>query len=63
LALYDHPDALEQSLIRLAEKNLSNLFPHPLVVLYRYSHPPLIQRITAIRSRRTGRSTGIATDT
>lgn len=63
LTLYDHPEALEQSLVRLAEKNLSNLFPHPLVVLYRYSHPPLIQRITAIRARRTERNAGIATDT
>jgi STE24 endopeptidase len=63
LTLYDHPDALEQSLIRLAEKNLSNLFPHPLVVLYRYSHPPLIRRISAIRARRTERNAGIATNT
>jgi STE24 endopeptidase len=52
LALYAHPEALEQSLIRLSEKNLSNLFPHPLVVLYRYSHPPLLERIAAIRARR-----------
>jgi STE24 endopeptidase len=53
LALYGHPQALEQSLIRLSEKNLSNLFPHPLVVLYRYSHPPLRDRIAAIRAART----------
>ena len=49
LDLYGDPEALEQSLIRLSEKNLSNLFPHPLVVLYRYSHPPLLARIAAIR--------------
>jgi STE24 endopeptidase len=49
LNLYGDPEALEQSLIRLGEKNLSNLFPHPLVVLYRYSHPPLLARIAAIR--------------
>jgi STE24 endopeptidase len=49
LELYGDPEALEQSLIRLSEKNLSNLFPHPLVVLYRYSHPPLLARIAAIR--------------
>jgi STE24 endopeptidase len=49
LDLYGDPETLEQSLIRLSEKNLSNLFPHPLVVLYRYSHPPLLARIAAIR--------------
>ena len=49
LELYGDPEALEQSLIRLSEKNLSNLFPHPLVVLFRYSHPPLLARIAAIR--------------
>jgi len=49
LDLYGDPEALEQSLIRLSEKNLSNLFPHPLVVLFRYSHPPLLARIAAIR--------------
>jgi STE24 endopeptidase len=52
LSLYDRPEALEQSLIRLSEKNLSNLFPHPLVVICRYSHPPLLDRIAAIRSQR-----------
>jgi STE24 endopeptidase len=56
LALYDHPDALEQSLIRLSELNLSNLFPHPLVVVFEYSHPPLLERIAAIRARRAGAS-------
>jgi STE24 endopeptidase len=50
LTLYDHPKALEQGLLRLGEKNLSNLFPHPLVVVYRYSHPPLLDRTAAIRS-------------
>jgi STE24 endopeptidase len=49
LELYGDPEALEQALIRLSEKNLSNLFPHPLVVVYRYSHPPLLARIAAIR--------------
>ena len=52
LALYDHPTALEEGLIKLSEKNLSNLFPHPLVVTFRYSHPPLIQRVAAIRRHR-----------
>ena len=51
LQLYRHPRALEDALIRLSEKNLSNLFPHPLVVVFRYSHPPLTQRVSAIRER------------
>jgi len=55
LELYGDPEILEQSLIRLSEKNLSNLFPHPLVVLYRYSHPPLLARIAAIRQKSKNR--------
>ena len=49
LALYPHPTALEEGLIRLTEKNLANLFPHPLVVIFYYSHPPLFDRVAAIR--------------
>ena len=33
---------------KLAEKNLSNLSPHPLLVFFQYSHPPIIDRIKAI---------------
>jgi len=51
LKLYPHPHALEEALIKLSEKNLSNLFPHPLVVVFGYSHPPLTQRVSAIRER------------
>jgi STE24 endopeptidase len=54
LELYPHPSALEEALIRLSEKNLSNLFPHPLVVFFQYSHPPLLQRVAAIE-KHTGR--------
>jgi STE24 endopeptidase len=49
LDLYPHPTALKDGLIKLSEKNLSNLFPHPLVVVFRYSHPPLMQRVSAIQ--------------
>ena len=49
LSLYKHPKALEDGLVKLSEKNLSNLFPHPLVVVFRYSHPPLFARVAAIR--------------
>jgi STE24 endopeptidase len=51
LELYGHPEALESGLIELNEKNLSNLFPHPLVVTFRYSHPPLTDRVAAIREK------------
>lgn len=51
LELYDHPTALEEGLIRLTEMNLSNLFPHPLAVIFYYSHPPLLQRVEALRQR------------
>jgi STE24 endopeptidase len=40
---------MEDALIKLTEKNLGNLFPHPLVVWYRYSHPPLRARVAALR--------------
>jgi STE24 endopeptidase len=53
--LYAHPGALEEALIQLSEKNLSNLFPHPLVVLFRYSHPPLVERVRAIRAKERSR--------
>jgi STE24 endopeptidase len=54
LALYPHATALEEGLIKLTEKNLGNLFPHPLVVAFRYSHPPLLDRVAAIREKAAG---------
>lgn len=42
--------ALVSGLKRLAETNLSNLTPHPLTVTLEYSHPPLLERVEAIRS-------------
>jgi len=45
------PETFVRGLKRLAETNLSNLTPHPLTVLLNYSHPPLIKRIEAIRTR------------
>ncbi|MDT8317867.1 MAG: M48 family metallopeptidase [bacterium] len=35
---------------KLSVHNLSNLTPHPFYVFLNYSHPPLIERIRAIRS-------------
>lgn len=40
---------LIKALKSLTSKNLSNLTPHPLYVLFNYSHPPLLQRIKALK--------------
>ncbi len=43
------PGAMADALKKLARNNLSNLTPHPFHVLLHYSHPPLLERIRAIR--------------
>ena len=40
---------MEEALINLTVKNLSNLNPHPWYSAYHYSHPTPAERITAIR--------------
>jgi len=45
-------EAMITSLKKLSVDNLSNLTPHPLKIFLSYSHPPVIERITAIRSVR-----------
>jgi len=44
------PGDLIKALKRLSTDNLSNLTPHPLLVLLEYSHPPVLQRIQALRA-------------
>jgi STE24 endopeptidase len=44
------PDNLVAALKKLAADNLSDLTPHPFYVFLNYSHPPLLQRIQAVRS-------------
>ncbi|MBN1140051.1 MAG: M48 family metallopeptidase [Anaerolineae bacterium] len=56
LQLYEHATALADGLIALHEKNLANLFPHPLAVFFHYSHPPLLERVAAIRARVSART-------
>jgi STE24 endopeptidase len=41
--------ALVAALKKLTVDNLSNLSPHPLKVFMEYSHPPVLERIRAIR--------------
>jgi STE24 endopeptidase len=41
--------AMEDALINLTVKNLSNLTPHPWYSAYHYSHPTTIERIDALR--------------
>ena len=42
-------EPLQQALIQLHADNLSNLTPHPWYVFFHYSHPPLVQRLAALR--------------
>jgi len=43
------PEALIDGLKKLSADSLSNLTPHPLKVLLAYRHPPILERIAAIR--------------
>lgn len=43
------PEALETGLIKISIDALSNLNPHPLYVKIHYSHPPLLERIKAMK--------------
>jgi STE24 endopeptidase len=43
--------ALATALKKLSVQNLSNLTPHPFFVFLHYSHPPILQRLTAIEFR------------
>jgi STE24 endopeptidase len=44
------PENLITALKKLSVDNLSNLTPHPLMVFLHYSHPPVLQRIAAMRN-------------
>jgi len=58
----DDSEDLVTALKRLSVKNLSNLTPHPFYVFLNYSHPPLLQRIKAIRkiAARPGNAQAVA---
>ena len=42
------PRNMVEALKKLSSTNLSNLTPHPFYVFLNYSHPPVLQRISAI---------------
>lgn len=42
-------EALVSALMKLSSDNLSNLTPHPAYVFLHHSHPPVLQRIRALR--------------
>ena len=44
-----NPESMVSALKKLSAHNLSNLTPHPLYVFLNYSHPPVLERIRAIR--------------
>jgi STE24 endopeptidase len=44
---------MEEALVNLTVKNLSNLTPHPWYSFYHYSHPTPVERIEAIRRVRS----------
>lgn len=46
------PEDMITTLKKLSKDNLSNLTPHPFYVFLNYSHPPVLQRIKAIRGTR-----------
>jgi STE24 endopeptidase len=45
------PESLVAALKRLSVESLSNLNPHPWKVILDYSHPPVIQRVRALRGQ------------
>lgn len=44
------PRLLIEALKKLSRANLSNLTPHPAMVMLKYSHPPVLERITALET-------------
>ncbi len=44
-------EALSNALKKLSVDTLSNLYPHPAYVFFHYSHPPLLQRLAALKGK------------
>lgn len=50
----EHAETLIEALKKLAAHNLSHLTPHPFYTFLNHSHPPLLDRIRAIRALSAG---------
>ena len=50
-AQYFDKNELASALKKLSVKNLSNLRPHPAYVFFHYSHPTLLQRLKALKTK------------
>ncbi len=50
-AEFGKADDLISALKKLSKKSLSNLTPHPAYTFFHYSHPTLLQRILALKTR------------
>lgn len=47
---FKQPEIMVDALKKLSAHNLTNLTPHPVYTFLNFSHPPLLERIRAIRS-------------
>ncbi len=42
-------ESMVSALVKLSRENLTNLYPHPLYVIFYYSHPPILERIRYLK--------------
>lgn len=55
---YGKPESMITALKKLSVDNLTNLTPHPFKVVLFYTHPPILQRIRALRDLEPSALTG-----
>ncbi len=46
----ENPGDLATALVKLSRENLANLHPHPIYAWFYYSHPPVVERVRALRT-------------
>jgi len=47
--LHGNPENLATALVQMSKENLANLHPHPWYARFYYSHPPVVERVAALR--------------